>query len=246
VIHGTLDETVHVRHGEALQAACPSECRHAPYWVGGATHDDVVEVDEAAFYARLRAFMLHCARRKGADGTLQASTHSARSSDWLVGATARDDDDDDDAGAARAADGGAAGNADAGRSEWGVYAKPVDATGSAPAGREPVALPPIALQPPQPTDRFSRGTDTLRSVHPDELALRPDEELRAIALHLEGERSSAAAEGADEPRAHDASAPAEIAAVAAWEGGAQLSSRRSSAGGPEGLPRGAVPGVNGE
>jgi fermentation-respiration switch protein FrsA (DUF1100 family) len=63
VIHGSADETVDVAHGQALYAACGADSKYEPYWVQGATHEDVIEVDERAYFRRLVAFFDHCERR---------------------------------------------------------------------------------------------------------------------------------------------------------------------------------------
>lgn len=71
VIHGTADETVECTHGHAIYSQCPMAKRYEPYWVHGATHDDVLEMAPAEYYARLDGFITHCEAMQDGDGRVE-------------------------------------------------------------------------------------------------------------------------------------------------------------------------------
>jgi abhydrolase domain-containing protein 17 len=58
VMHGTADEVIPFRHGEALFAAAPEPKRHL--WVSGARHNDFLPVAGPAYWQALREFSDLC------------------------------------------------------------------------------------------------------------------------------------------------------------------------------------------
>ncbi len=43
VIHGALDEEVHISHGKALHDAVPENLRRSPWWVRDRGHNDITD-----------------------------------------------------------------------------------------------------------------------------------------------------------------------------------------------------------
>mmetsp|Transcript_16728 Transcript_16728/g.23075 ORF Transcript_16728/g.23075 Transcript_16728/m.23075 type:complete len:233 (+) Transcript_16728:296-994(+) len=57
IMHGLNDEVIDVGHSEQLLAKWPKERQHPPYFVDGAGHDDVFEVNPIEYYRRLKVFI---------------------------------------------------------------------------------------------------------------------------------------------------------------------------------------------
>jgi len=73
VIHGTDDEVIHVSHGKDLYRK--SKHTHDPYWVHGAKHNDVVEVDPTEYFRRINGF-LHSLETRSTRGGLTMSVRN--------------------------------------------------------------------------------------------------------------------------------------------------------------------------
>lgn len=54
---GQEDEEVPFDHGKTLHEACPKDLRHEPWWVPGASHNDIVEVEPDEYFRRLQRFI---------------------------------------------------------------------------------------------------------------------------------------------------------------------------------------------
>jgi len=91
IIHGTADETVELSHGQSLYARLPAAAKFEPYWVQGATHEDVIEVDEPEYFRRISRFLEACELRisepelnstRSHDALVSSNTRRERSSAW--------------------------------------------------------------------------------------------------------------------------------------------------------------------
>ena len=58
LIHGTADQTVDCSHSMTLYERLPRSCRREPYIIDGAGHENVVDYDVEAYFARVRDFLL--------------------------------------------------------------------------------------------------------------------------------------------------------------------------------------------
>lgn len=54
---GQDDEEVPFEHGKRLYEACPEDLRFDPWWVSGASHNDVVEAHPDEYFRKLRRFL---------------------------------------------------------------------------------------------------------------------------------------------------------------------------------------------
>ena len=57
IMHGTDDDVIDVSHSAQLHALCPPHLRRNPYFVRGAGHNDVVELDPEAFFRAVGGFV---------------------------------------------------------------------------------------------------------------------------------------------------------------------------------------------
>ena len=57
IMHGEEDEVIHVSHSIRLHEVCPAHARRPPHLVPGAGHNDVVEVNPAAFFRAVSDFL---------------------------------------------------------------------------------------------------------------------------------------------------------------------------------------------
>ncbi|KAJ1447699.1 Alpha/Beta hydrolase protein [Pelagophyceae sp. CCMP2097] len=55
VVHGTHDEEIPFAHGQMLSAAARRP--HAPFWVAGAGHNNIVETAKDEYFTRMRSFL---------------------------------------------------------------------------------------------------------------------------------------------------------------------------------------------
>lgn len=195
VIHGTSDETVDVQHGQSLHAACPADCRYEPYWVAGATHEDVIESDEREYFRRLVCFFEHCELRRASVPEIEAtrSRELLVSRDASVDATLAPHQRKWDMRPVPAATSCSSGHGT--RMASGLRAVPEPeqpacglSSGHAPVGRRsssPEATPPLPSRIPEALLRERESSvDTVRSVHADEMQGHADE-LAQIAIAIE-------------------------------------------------------------
>jgi len=58
IIHGVLDEEVHISHGRALHDAVPENQKRNPWWVSDRGHNDITEgrVKLIEYIQRLKGF----------------------------------------------------------------------------------------------------------------------------------------------------------------------------------------------
>jgi fermentation-respiration switch protein FrsA (DUF1100 family) len=64
IIHGTHDQVIDIDHSKRLLAKWPEASTHPPYFVDGAGHDDVYEMNPEEFYLQVRQFISATAMRK--------------------------------------------------------------------------------------------------------------------------------------------------------------------------------------
>ena len=66
IMHGTLDDVIHVSHAHALIERCPERYRLAPFIVEGAGHNDIAEQDSRGYIAYINSVLL-VVRRNASD-----------------------------------------------------------------------------------------------------------------------------------------------------------------------------------